>query len=398
MRYQMLKRDIRLFLHCLWPAMALTAVFAVVCAIAAFAAVSNSRDVYTPVRAAVVDREDSGFNRMLIRAVAGTDYISDLLEISFCDMETAQEGMETGELAAVIVLPEGTFDAITSGTDAKGKIYLSPSVAAYSDIVKSVASFGELLLAAGQYGVFSGEELIWEYGLGERFHSDFLADANALLLGEAVGANSAYFDIQVLDYAGTGMSAQAYYVTSWSALLMMLLPMFFFRLYTQDLKKAMLCRLRGLGIRDGAFLLGKLICPAVFQLAVLGVILFVAGGHGLLSAGISAVVCAIMGVLVSAAVCGVFMMLGHRGVPLLIVTALIGLLLCGGIIPRQMMPDTLLLVGAVTPYGVIQNLLMPIFGRQFSWMPCGIGVVYAAIAAVAAHIRLRYVRMGGAET
>ena len=130
MRYQMLKRDIRLFLRCLLPATTLTAVFAAVCAVAALAAINNAKDVYTPVKAAVVDREDSVFNRMLIRTVAKTDYMAELLEITYCDMDEAMEGMESGDLSAVIVLPEGAFEGITSGIPTKGEIYLSSSVAA----------------------------------------------------------------------------------------------------------------------------------------------------------------------------------------------------------------------------------------------------------------------------
>lgn len=397
MRYQMLKRDIRLFLHCLLPAVALTAVFAAVCAIAALAAINHSKSVYTPVKAAVVDREDSAFNRMLIRAVAKTDYIADLLEISCCDMDTAMEGMDTGELAAVIVLPEGTFDGITSGRATKGEIYLSPSVAAYADIVRSVASFGELLLASGQYGVFSGQNLVWTYELGEQFHAEFLAEANTLLLDDAIGASSAYFDVQVLDYAGTGMSPEAYYLVSWSALLILLLPLFFARLYTTDLKKSVLCRLRGLGIRDGAFLIGKAACPATLQIVIIGLILCATKDQIEPSIRLTAVLCAIAGAIAAAIMFGFLMMLGHRGVPVLIGIALIGLLLCGGIIPRQMLPDALLAVGAVTPYGVVQNLLMPMWGGQVNWFSCGIGAAYVAVASIAAHARLQYVRIGGDE-
>lgn len=397
MRYQMLKRDIRLFLHCLLPAMALTAVFAVVCAIAASAAMDRSKEVYTPAKAAVVDRGDSVFNRMLIRAVAKTDYIAELLEISYCDMDDAMEGMEAGELAAVIVLPEGTFEGITSGTATKGEIYLSSSVAAYADVVKSVADFGELLLASGQYGVFGGEQIIWKYELGEQFHSEFLSKANALLLGDAMGANSSYFDVQILDYAGTGVSAEAYYFASWSALLIMLLPLFFARLYTLDLKKSVLCRLRGLGMRDGHFLIGKIAYPAVFQMLIAGVILFIARDRIGLSVNIGSVFSAILGIAASAAVCGFLMMLGHRGVPVLVVTALAGLLLCGGIIPRQMLPGTLPAVGAITPYGIVQTLLMPSLGGEFNWLSCGLGIAYVAAASVAACVKLQHVRIGGDE-
>jgi len=395
MRFQMLKRDMKLFLHCLLPALVLTAVFAAVCAAAGLAAVKSAEDVYTPVKAAVVDGEDSVFSRMLIRAVANTDYIAGLLEISHRGEDEAMEGLKSGELAAVIVLPEGMIDGITSGRETRGQIYLSPAAAAHSDIVAATAAFGELLLTSGQYGVFSGEQLIWEYGLDSRFHADFLAEANGLLLGEAIGAGTRYFDVRVTDYADTAMSAQAYYAVSWIALLLMLSTLFFARLYTKDLERPILCRLRALGVRDGGFLLGKLLYPALFQAVVLLVILIAVGRSVPVALSAAALVCALAAVLLSAASCGVFLLLSHRGTPIVVVTVLAGIFLCGGVIPRQTLPDGLLLLGALTPYGAVQGLLQPLLGGELRALPPIIAAVYLVAAAVAACALLRRVRTGG---
>ena len=397
MRFQMLKRDIRLFLRCLLPAAALTAAFAAVCAAAALAAVKGAEDVYTPVKAAVVDGEHSVFSRMLVHGVAKTDYIADLMDVSLCGMEEAMEGLESGELAAVIVLPDRTFDGILSGVETRGKIYLSPAAAAHADIVASVASFGELLLASGQYGVFSGQHLVWKYGLGDPFESEFLAKTNAALLSEAMRANSSYFDVQVTDYADTAMSTAAYYAVSWIALLLMLSVLFFAPLYTQDLKKPMLCRLRGIGVKDGWFLIGKLLCPALFQVVILAVILVVIRQRVSVNTGLAAFAGAGLGILLSASSGGVLMLLGHRGTPVAVVVSLAGLFLCGGMIPRQMLPDELLVLGSVTPYGAVQGLLRPLLGGEVDRGSLVAGILYLAAGPFAAWARVRQVRIGGEE-
>ena len=391
----MLKRDIRLFLRCLLPALVLTAVFAAVSAAAALTAVKGAENVYTPVKAAVVDGEGSVYSRMLIHAVAQTDYISGLMDISRLSMKKAMDGLESGELAAVIVLPEGSIDGITSGAQTKGTIYLSPAAAANADIVAGAASFGELLLASGQYGVFSGQRLIWSHNLGSLFHSDFLAEANALLLNGAMDANSAYFDVQVTDYEDTAMSTAAYYTVSWSALLLMLSTLFFARLYTEDLNSPILCRLKALGVGNGQFLAGKLLYPALFHGLILLAILLAAGKLVPASVDARSLICALLSILLSAGVCGVFMMLGHRGIPLVVVTALVGLFLCGGIIPRQMLPDALLTLGAVTPYGAAQGLLQPLLGGRVPPISLLAGVLYLCAVPAAACARVRHVRRGG---
>lgn len=395
MRVRMLKRDLRLFLRCLLPAAALTAAFAVICAAAALASVRRAEEVYTPVKAAVVDAEDSVFNRMLIRTAARTDYIAQLLDISVRDMDEAMEALKSGELAAVIVLPEGVFGGITSGQQTGGTIYLSPAAAAHADIAQGAAAFGELLLASGQYGIFSAQHLIWRHGLGETFETEFLTQANTLLLREALRADDAYFEIQVTDYGDTAMSSSAYYAVSWIALLMMLSTLFFARLYTQDLNRPMLCRLRALGVGDGGFLLGKLLYPALFQLAALAAAMAALGQWlpGRIGAGTLAA--ALAGAILSACVCGGLMMLGHYGTPAVAVTALAGLLLCGGIIPRQLLPDALLTLGSITPYGVVQGLLMPLLGGKTDWVCYVGGAVYLVAVPAALRAGLRRVRMGG---
>ena len=259
MRFCVLKRDFRLFLCCLLPAAALTVVFSVVCVAAALVGIKGAGAAYTPVKAAVVNGEDSLLSRLAVNTIAGTDYIAPLMEVSVCGLDEAMEGLQAGELAAVILLPEGTVDGILSGTDTRGTIWLSPAAAAHADVVAGVASFGELLLAAGQYGIFSGQQLIWSQELDARFQADFLKTYNARLLGEAINAQDRYFDLRVTDYADTNLSAEGWYAACWLALLLLLTALFFSRLYTADLKKPILCRLRGLGMRDGAFLAGKVL-------------------------------------------------------------------------------------------------------------------------------------------
>ena len=263
-RFSMLKRDFSLFVRCLISAVALTAAFAVVCAAAAFSAVSGAENLLSPVQTAVVDGERSLLSRLVVGTVARMEYISDLIEITTCDMDEAMDGLEAGEYSAVIVLPEGTMDGIMSGQETKGTIYLSAEAAAHAELVARTAAFGEVMLAAGQYGVFSGERMIWEHGLGDQFHQDFLSRCNALLLSEAMDAGGEYFDLVVTDYADTNVSTAAFYIVCWLSFLVMLIPMLFSGLYTGDVQRPILCRLRGLGVSDGAFLLGKLLFPTVF--------------------------------------------------------------------------------------------------------------------------------------
>ncbi len=389
----MLKRDFRLFLQCLLPAAALTVVFAAVCAAAALAAVKGAEEVYTPVKAAVVDQENSLFSRTLVHAVAKTDYIADLLEITSCSMEEAQAQMEAGELAAVIVLPEAMIGDILSGTETKGTIWLSPAAAAHGEIAAGAAAFGELFLTAGQYAIFSGQELIWERDMSDGFQSAFLEQANGQLLGAAMEAGTTYFEVQITDYADTAMSAAAYYAASWLTLLLMLSTLFFTRLYTADCSRDLLCCLKGVGISDGSFLLGKLLYPAAFQMLILLAACMALAKTVPLNW--ETLPLAVPGIVLSAVICGAVLVSGHRGTVVTAAVSLVGLLLCGGIIPRQLLPEGLLQLGALTPYGAVQGLILKLFGGKTPWQSLLAGGVYLMAGIAAACAGLRRVRRGG---
>lgn len=287
------------------------------------------------------------------------------------------------------------MEGILSGRNTKGTVYLSAAAAAHAEVVAKAAAFGEVMLAAGQYGIFSGEALIWEYTLGSEFRREFLSRYNGLLLSEALNAGSEYFEIQITDYADTHMSLVGYYIVSWLSFLVLLIPVLFAALYTRDLQKPILCRLRGLGVTDGAFLLGKFLFPFVFMAVFTVGALIGVSAVTQLQVTFMAVLWAVLGVL-TAAVCGGGMMLAvSRGVPLVAAVCTAGLLLCGGLIPRPLLPDAVLQLGALTPFGVVRNCFLPIFGGKVQLRPLAAAAGYAALLLWLVKRRLHSIRIGG---
>ena len=231
-------------------------------------------------------------------------------------------------------------------------------------------------------------------GLGGDFHNKFLAEANALLLQEGFGANSDWFDVVVTGYGDTGMSTAAYYAASWSALLLLLSLLFFSRLYTEDLNRPVLCRLRALGIGDGAFLLGKILCPALFHVLLLVGIPAAVGSFAPAVPSAPAIGCALLAVLLAACF-GLTLMVNHRGATIVAACSLIGAFLCGGIVPRQMLPDALLTAGSFTPYGAVQSLLCPLWGGTVRPSALICGLIYLILPLLLACRRLGQLRLGG---
>lgn len=391
----MLKRDLRLFLRCLIPAAVLAAVLAAVCAGAAFAAAQGAEKVYTPIKAAVVDGENSVLSRMLISAVAEADYIKALLKVESCDAGKAYAGLADGTYAAVIELPEDFLNDILSGRENRGRITLSSAAAANSETVASVASFGELLLASGQYAAFSGYTVIDRYVTDDAAADALLASVNRALLAEAMSAQNKYFTVTVAKYADTGVSLHAHYLMSWLAALAMLCAVMFERLFTADRTHAMLLRLHVSGIGDGNFLVWKLLLTAGFLLVVL-LLGSAAGGEWVeLQWTWGTVLTLTAAAAVMAAAAGAVLLVAGRGAPVWLFGIAVQLFLCGGLVPRQMLPRPILLAGDLLPLGIARSLIAPLFGGGWSSAAlCG-AAVWIAVSIFAMLLRIRSLRRKG---
>ena len=363
----MLYRDAILYKRGALPALILTLLMAAVCALSAFAVLRGAREGRAPVRVAVVDREGGLLSRYCINLVSGQSYIASLMDIERLNAEKAREALRQGEVCAIVILPEGYVGDILSGTPSTGQIILSEAAAASADTVASVAVFGERLLTAGQYGVFAGENLILEKGLSEELRSAFLEESNSRLMVLALGIFDEGLTLELTPYAGSGLTTEAYYASAWLTLFLIVCGLFFTALFTADIRRPMLLRLRSLGVRPWAFALGKLLYPLSFRLvtaaalvALLSLILPVSlTAFSVLSAFAALV---LMSLLYGGAALLLSGRSGWQG--LLLFFALVGLFFNGGLVPKSMLPEALTAMGRFTPSGALMSLLSPLFGGQ----------------------------------
>lgn len=389
----MFRRDLTLFGKCILSGIAVTVVLAMLFAVAAGLIIDRSKDVFTPVKVAVVDDDDSLYSRIIINMVKNLGYISNLLELERVDADDPEALTEQG-YAAVIVLPQGYLDDILSAHVSGGSVIVSPSLGAGREIVMSVARFGEVMLAAGQNGTFSGLYLIKDYGLSASVRSDYLDEVNLTLVNEAFEAHDKYVSVRTLDYEGTGMSLEAYYAVCWLTLLAMMLSIFFISLYTRDLTRPILCRIRASGANVWDFWRWKLIFTFAFRLLLVCVAIWAISLFDVTKFGLAAVCSAVVAALFMT-VCGVALTAFSRdGITLNLIVAAGGLLLCGGIVPRQLLPELLLKLGDLSPFGVAKSLLAPAFGAPVDVSALLLAVAYAFAAVCIIYRRTVRVTVG----
>lgn len=261
----MLRRDLRLFLRELGLCLAVLALLSALTVGVVFAA--GLRDDGAPVADVVLCDEDNGLlSRMAVHLVLQQEFAGRSMTVQRAGRAEGLSLLRAGRCHAVIVLPEGYLDSLMTGAAVQLELYLSAAAEKESALVAQLAEVGRLLITAGQYGVFAGEHLIWEAGLPEAVHAAYLEEINGILLDEALSAYDTYFAVEVLPATALGPQQRSFLALL--GFMLLLLPACFTGLYKRDRESDVYPRLRSLGLGRGAFYCGKLLYPALLDLAV----------------------------------------------------------------------------------------------------------------------------------
>ena len=396
----MLSRDGRLFLRGLLPGALFTLLSLALCILLGYSVYRTAAEKAVPVKTALVDEEDDFLSRAAISAVQNEPYISAVLEFKRMSRENALAALETGDVDAVVLLPSGYLDDIRGGRKAFGEIHLSDAAATSAEVIRAIASFGELLLVSGQQGVFTGEELIVREGLSNEIHEAFIEKSNAELIDVVFDLFGSASEVRVTDYDGSGLSVTACTAVTWGSFFFLLFGLFFTGLYTLDLRRELVARLYAGGLTPFGFLFGKLLYPFAGRVMIAVPVLALLSNVTPLSVRFSGVLLFIAGLLIATvfSTCGVVLLSDRRGAAgVLAAVFSLGLFLSGGLIPRAMLPDLIPETGRFLPVGILNGFFAPLFGGPADVPAMICGAVLAAGLLILTHRKLKSVpEKGGA--
>ncbi len=393
----MLKRDLKLFFRSLLSSCGLLIILILVCTLICTVIVQSVGEAYTPVKVAIVDNEDSVLSRILVRAVAQTEQISEIMQTERMKEADAKDALKNGECAAIVVLPEGFLEDIIHLREAGGDIVVSEKLASHVAIVISAARAGEVLLAAGQYGIYCGEEILLQYNASYEDFERFYQTGNLSLLEEAAGANQKYFSEETVSYMSTGLKSESYFALCWTVAVLFLCSLFFVPLFLSDCTHSLLSRLYTLGVGNIAFIRCKISLLWAFRLILLALAAILLMPHAITVWGGYALPCILFGTLYITLIGACLTMCFGNGITANIVFAVSGIFLCGGIVPRQLLPDVVTTIGNYTPFGAAGAILSPVFGGAPGVLALVLAIVYAGVAVAMIILHLNGIRAGKGE-
>lgn len=389
----MFRRDLKLFFKCLTSAILSFAVLVAIC-IAAVVAIIYGSDNTSPLpKVVVVDNENSTLSNMIFSLASNMDMVLEIMEPEFMSEEEAMIELENGRCSAVVILDDGFTKDIMHGAEGQGKIIIPSALSAQAESVCEIVKFAEVLLMAGQYGVFCGEEMIDEADLWSEY-PDYTYDSNIRLFGEAVAGSADYFVIEEMDFSGSGMPTFPYYAMCWTIFLLFLVALFFGALFNDDLNRGMLTRLYSYGVGHISFMCGKLVTTFAFRLILAFAALLAVDLSELYNISWAAVPLLLVGVAYVTVIAAALTICFGDSITSHVLLAVCGLLLCGGIVQRQLLPHFILRVGDFTPFGGAKALISPMFGAPIDVPAVIVALLYSVIAIVAISAKLRFTLEG----
>ncbi len=312
-----------------------------------------------PMHLALVDNDRSALSDAAIHAVADSEDVSSMFTVEYCTEDEALRGMQSGEYAAALLFADNFFSKILDG-DRAITVCLSDRLSDAAFAVPHFAKTGETLIKVAEYGVMSAwEPLRAAYPYAEA--SDALSRLEMRYAMRLLSLPKTAFAVEILPVSESGLGLAESYLVAYLVFFFLLTEILFFPFTVRDLTPPMLRRITSYGIHPLLLLAQKTILP-FFTRAVLGggILLFTVRRIPFsASAGIALLLCSLLCTAMTA-----LLSQSRIGLSLCFALPLAGLLLCGGLVPRAMLPYTVLQIGRCTPFGLLCDAFAPLFGGK----------------------------------
>lgn len=129
----------------------------------------------------VVLPEEDALAGQAMRMASSLESVKSLCDFTYIEEEATGEKLKKGELFAVLKMPDGFIQDIMSGVNTPVIVILPENAGAESRIFKELTDAGAEILGSAQAGIYSGDELLSEYGFTDKM-AVFERDMNQIYL------------------------------------------------------------------------------------------------------------------------------------------------------------------------------------------------------------------------
>ncbi len=356
----MLKRDGILCFKNAWSIVLITIVFAAILFGASLSMEKGADSRYINAKIALVDEDASFISRFAIGLVSNQEFASQI-DIEQVSKEKAENGIQNGEYAAIIKLPDDYANQIMSGQTVSIPVIISEQAELHAQVISQLVDFGEDLMTAGQFGVFAGGRVI--RNLDPDIYDKFIENANLRSIDDVVSND--WFQNEELTYMDTSFTTLQWYQSIYGIGFLLLSSLSFYSL-AKDKKTDLLRNLRVSGISYFTFISSKWLLLFCFYLA------FNTGFFVLAKIPFTALQLILFTLFLSVWTSTIILILPKTLATIASVgIVFISLFCAGGIVPRIELPKIIRQIGDVLPIGLLTCLL----SESIDFMAIGILLV-----------------------
>lgn len=308
------------------------------------------------------------------------DSVQATCEFVYMDEADARRALESGELSAIMMIPESLVGDIIDGTNTPVQVIFGAGDSLTAAMLQTLTRAGARTLSASQAGIYAVHDLYMEAGLGEYLQNAYDA-LNSQYLKFAL-ARSRAFDYETVSVTG-GLSTDMYYGAMAVAFFTMLTGMGLARALRRE-GNAVALKLKTAGMPGWRCLLVRFVALWAVYAALLVLLI-----GGLMIWSGSPVRLALLGILDAAWVAALILVLyalaptDGAGILLVFAVSVGGMLLSGGFIPTGFMPEGLAAVGEWLPSGLMMAALGGLMEGELLWRPHVLMIFYAAVFVLA---------------
>ena len=116
----------------------------------------------------VVLPEEDTLAKQAVNMIRSLESVKSLCDLTYMDEEEAKQGLREGRLYAVLQVPDGFVQDIMTGVNTPVTVIFPENAGVESRIFQELTDAGAGILGASQAGIYSGDQLLKQYGLTEK--------------------------------------------------------------------------------------------------------------------------------------------------------------------------------------------------------------------------------------
>ncbi len=345
-----------------------TVVLAAFAAGAAFAGVKllDSKDAVEKIPVALVINDDNTYTQMAISYLLEEETVKETCTFTQMAEADAQEALKTGEVSAVIVIPEHFMVSVLYGEDVTAQLILSETeMTAQSKIFQKMIQSGAMDLITAQSAIYAVDDLCRTAGIDAVSESEEYLNFHLLMY--ALRRNT-YFGKQTISDTGDLTAAQ-FYTAGGIVLLLMLAGITCGELLKKE-KQGYTLALYRVGVKTHSLLTAKLLSVSAVYIGIFTVLYLAALLRKAVVFSAAALpAAAVMILAVFTVHLLIFQIAGNRltGTLAGFLVTIVMMFLSGNFIPASFLPELVNDIGNFMPTKWITALCGQILTGEILW-------------------------------